>query len=227
MSNCTNQRGFIINTKCLFSGIFTHTDDSNLNGASLPRNILLLLTPPTHRDDTSHTHMHHAPTHYPVILQNTQWKGGGTVLEIETLRAARTYCFKATALSEYRNCQFPNTHTQNTHDRRVRSDPLAEHKQKNQTWTLDFLFEGKTQLATDSKFKHPLNYMTAPVRALVTSADWLTTSCTFPRQSWRRQRSVTTGEGLYYYKKLKHFGFWNVKLPTCWHCSMKALTSWR
>lgn len=192
--------GFIINTKCLFSGTFTHTDDSNLNGASLPRYILLLVTPPTHCDDTTHTHTHmyNPPTHYQVILQNTQRKGGGTVLEIEMLRAAHTYCFKATALLEYRNCQFPNIHSLTHKHARARKGTIWPFGQKQTKTKLEpsiSSLKANTQLDVASKFKHPLNYMTAPIQASVTSAYWLTTSRTFSKTE-SAQWFVTTEEVL-------------------------------
>lgn len=60
-------RGVIINTKELSP---THINHAHLNGTSLPRNILSLVTPPTHCNDTvPHTLTHKDHPLIPVISQ--------------------------------------------------------------------------------------------------------------------------------------------------------------
>lgn len=63
-----------------------------------------------------HTHTYTQSTHsfQWYCRLNTQSEGGGIEVEMEMVRAVFTYCFKATALLEYCNCQIPNqkTHTQ-------------------------------------------------------------------------------------------------------------------
>lgn len=104
-------RGVIINTKELSP---THINHAHLNGTSLPRNILSLVTPPTHCNDTvPHTLTHKDHPLIPVIsqIEYAGCEGGRMGVQREMVWAVRTYCFKATALFEYCYCQIPNENT--------------------------------------------------------------------------------------------------------------------